>query len=164
MQNDFAQKPAAALAIESVLPEALYMRVSSKNHHHGSQLTLSRDRQGNSLSVDVASSAVQNHDSVGRMEFHAFTSHLRQSVGLIESQIENVNAQNVGAKVTFKTSQNNASTLKTRLIITGNTSIAVGDDEAFTILPPERKVNGHGKPTNFLVRMQKVMEINVVGI
>ena len=74
---------------------------------------------------------------------------MRQSVGLIESQIESINAQNVGAKVTFKTSQNNASTLKTRLIITGNTSIAVGDDEAFTILPPERKVNGHGKPTNF---------------
>ena len=44
---------------------------------------------------------MQNHDSVGRIEFHAFTSNLRQRVGLIESQVESVNAQNVGSKPTF---------------------------------------------------------------
>ena len=147
--NNFTRRPAAGLAIESVLPEALFMRVSSKKQHHGSQLTLSRDRQGNSLSVATAPDAVQNHDSVGRIEFHAFTSNLRQRVGLIESQVESVNAQNVGSKLTFKTSQNMSAILKTRLVITDNTSMTIGDDEAFTILRPERNVDGHGEATIF---------------
>ena len=104
--NPQTQNPPAALAIESLIPESLYIRVSSTNQADGAQITLARDRRGSDLNGNINSvDAVQTGDTIGRISFDAFTSSTRQTVGTIESIIDNpsvVNSNNIGSKLVLK--------------------------------------------------------------
>eukprot|EP00942_MAST-04A_sp_MAST-4A-sp1_P006189 g6189.t1 len=144
--TNLGQKPATALAIDSLLSEAVFIRVSSDtNAENGAQITLSRDRQGSDLTQTATT--VVNGDVIGRIHFDAFTSAVRQTVGAIESRVDDssLSSDALGGKLIFKTSQvGTDATLKRRLTLTNNNQLAVGDNEEFTILKASRKTNGHG--------------------
>ena len=78
--TNLGQKPATALAIDSLLSEAVFIRVSS-DANAKIQITLSRDRQGSDLTQTATT--VVNGDVIGRIHFDAFTSAVRQTVGAI---------------------------------------------------------------------------------
>ena len=145
--TNLGQKPATALAIDSLLSEAVFIRVSSDtNAENGAQITLSRDRQGSDLTQTATT--VVNGDVIGRIHFDAFTSAVRQTVGAIESRVNDssLSSDALGSKLIFKTSQvGTGAILKTRLVLSNNHTMILGEgDDEFHIKKAIKTTDGDG--------------------
>ena len=112
-RDNQSHKPGSPLAIESLVEESIFVRVSSQSQSSGAKLTLSRDR-ATDPTVDPLS--VFNNDTVGHISFEAFTNDNRIALASIKrvlpQQDDNLNDLSLGGKLVFSTSQVNTSYTK----------------------------------------------------
>eukprot|EP00505_MAST-04D_sp_SCG-Rhode-Island_P004251 Stramenopile-MAST_4_protein_4251 len=123
-----AHLPGAALAINSLVEEAIFARVSSSNARHGATISLARDR-----SLDPTGNPVGVHDKdvLGKVSFQGFADETsRAEVATISAVVHRSNDANVssdimGGELIFSTSSENVNEVQARMTIS-NSGIEIG--------------------------------------
>ena len=132
-------RPSAALAIDTSFGQsAMFIRVAS-NRSAGSTIILSRDR--NEDPSDSPSTSLLKKDAVGTISMEAFTSTERAKIAVVEGAMgpsKTPGLRDMPGTLEFKTSQVNRSTVHTRLFLSDDHMLSVGDDHKFTV----KTING----------------------
>ena len=132
-------RPSAALAIDTSFGQsAMFIRVAS-NGSAGSTIILSRDR--NEDPSDSPSTSLVKKDAVGTISMEAFTSTERAKIAVVEGAMgpsKTPGLRDMPGTLEFKTSQVNHSTVHTRLFLSDDHMLSVGDDHKFTV----KTING----------------------